>query len=307
MTRRQPSHPHVLITGGTGLLGRHLTDALLGKGYRVSHLARKPGKDTRLNTFLWDVTKGKIDEQCIDDIDVIVHLAGAGIARKKWTEDRKKEIVNSRAGAIRLIYSLIQKRPNKVNSVISAAAIGYYGDRGDELLMEDSAPGKGFMPECCIAWEEAADEGKTLGLRVVKLRTGVVLDKRGGALPQMAMPVKLFAGAALGSGRQWVPWIHWQDAVDIYLAAIENVNFTGVYNMAAPAPVTNRQLMKAIARQLNRPLWFFGVPALVFKMLMGEMSIIILGSTRVAAQKIQDEGFVFKYPELAGALDQIYG
>ncbi|MGZ3776132.1 MAG: TIGR01777 family oxidoreductase [Mucilaginibacter sp.] len=307
MTRSQTSPTHVLITGGSGLLGRRLTDALLGKGYRVSHLGRKPGKDTRVKTFLWDVIKGKIDEQCIDDADVIIHLAGAGIADKKWTEDRKKQIINSRVASLRLIYNLIQKRPNKVNSVISAAAIGYYGDRGDELLTEESPPGKGFMPECCVAWEEAADEGKALGLRVVKLRTGVVLDKLGGALPQMAMPVKLYAGAALGNGRQWVPWIHWQDAVDIYLAAIENINLTDVYNMVAPAPVTNKQLMKAIAQQLDRPLWFFGVPRLVFKMLMGEMSIIVLGSTRVSAKKIQDEGFVFKYRELTGALEQIYG
>jgi len=307
MTRSPTSPKHVLITGGSGLLGMRLTDALLEKGYRVSHLGRKPGKDVRVQTFLWDVTKGKVDEQCIDDTDVIVHLAGAGIADKKWSEDRKKLIINSRAASIRLIYNLIQRRPNKVNSIISAAAIGYYGNRGNELLTEESPPGKGFMPECCIAWEEAADEGKKLGLRVVKLRTGVVLDKKGGALRQMAMPVKLYAGAALGSGRQWVPWIHWQDAVDMYLAAIENINLTGVYNMVAPAPATNRQLMKAIATQLDRPLWFFSVPGLVFKMLMGEMSIIILGSTRVSSQKIQDEGFVFKYPDLAGALKQIYG
>jgi hypothetical protein len=201
---------------------------------------------------------------------------------------------------------LIKTRPNKVTSVISAAAIGYYGDRGNELLTENSLPGTGFMPECCVAWEAAVDEGKALGLRIAKLRTGVVLDKKGGALPQMAMPVKLFAGAALGNGRQWVPWIHWEDAVDMYLAVIENINLTGVYNMVAPAPVTNKQLMKAIARQLDRPLWFFNVPSFVFKVLMGEMSIIILGSTKVSAQKIQDEGFVFKYPELAGALKQLY-
>jgi uncharacterized protein (TIGR01777 family) len=206
-----------------------------------------------------------------------------------------------------LIYNLIQKSPNKVNSVISAAAVGYYGDRGDELLGEDSAPGKGFLPECCLAWEEAADEGKKLGLRVVKLRTGVVLDRRGGALAQMAMPVKLYAGAALGNGRQWVPWIHWQDAVDMYITAIENINITGVYNMVAPAPVTNRQLMRGIARELKRPLWFFKVPRFVFKILMGEMSVVILASTRVSAKKIQDEGFVFKFPHLAEALKQIYG
>jgi len=299
--------PHILITGGSGLIGRRLTDLLLSKGYAVSHLNRKPGGDTRVTSFLWDIPKGKIDEHCIDSVDMVVHLAGAGIADEKWTDERKKELVNSRTESLRLIYKLIKDHPNKVNSIISAAAIGYYGDRGDELLTEDSAPGTGFMPECCIAWEEAIDEGKALGLRIVKLRTGVVLDKEGGALQQMARPVKLFAGAGLGSGRQWIPWIHWQDAVDMYLAAIENASLGGVYNMVAPSPVTNRQLMKAIAKQLKRPLWFFNVPSFVFKMLMGEMSIIILGSTKVSPQKVEQEGFKFKYPELEGALKEIYG
>jgi uncharacterized protein (TIGR01777 family) len=298
---------HILLTGGTGLIGKHLTQALLEKGHKVSHLSRKPGNDPRVTTFLWDIAAGKIDEQCIDGVDMVLHLAGAGIADKRWSEKRKKELIESRTKSIGLIYGLIKNKPNKVNSVISAAAIGYYGDRGDELLTEESAPGKGFLPECCVAWEKAVDEGKALGLRVVKFRTGVVLDKRGGALPQMAMPVKLFVGAALGNGRQWVPWIHWQDVLDMYLTAIEKINMTGVYNMAAPEPATNKQLMKAIGRQLHKPLWPLKVPSLVFKLLMGEMSTIILGSDKVSAQKIQDDGFTFKYPELAGALKQIYG
>ncbi|MBS1528999.1 MAG: TIGR01777 family oxidoreductase [Bacteroidetes bacterium] len=301
------ANPHILITGGSGLIGRRLTDLLLSKGYSVSHLNRKPGRDKRVKNFTWDVARGLIDEQCIDGIDIIVHLAGAGIADKKWTTGRKKEIIDSRTESIRLIYKLMKDRPNKVNSFISATAIGYYGDRGDELLTEESAPGEGFMPECCIAWEKAVDEGKALGLRILKLRTGIVLDKRGGALLQMARPVKLFVGAGFGSGRQWVSWIHWEDAADMYLAAIENINLAGVYNMVAPAPVTNRQLMKAIAKQLNRPLWFFNVPSFVFKLLIGEMSIMVLGSANVSAQKILDDGFKFKYPELQSALRQIYG
>jgi hypothetical protein len=296
-----------LITGGTGTVGKRLTDLLLAKGYPVSHLNRRPGGDKRVKNFLWDVPKNRIDEDCIDGIDMVVHLAGASIADGKWTAERKKEIIDSRTGSIRLIYRLLSKRANKVNSIISAAAIGYYGDRGDELLTEESAPGKGFMPECCIAWEKAVDEGKALGLRILKMRTGVVLDKEGGALPQMARPVKLFAGAGLGSGRQWIPWIHWEDVADMYLAAIEDINLAGVYNMVAPEPVTNRQLMKGIAKQLHRPLWFFNAPALVFKILMGEKNILVLGSTRVSAQKIRDEGFQFKYPELEGALRNIYG
>jgi uncharacterized protein (TIGR01777 family) len=260
-----------------------------------------------VKTFLWDVPNGKIDEQCIDSVDIVMHLAGSAIADGRWSDKRKKEIIESRTKSIELVYSLIKNRPNKVNSIISAAAIGYYGDRADELLTEESDPGNGFMPECCVAWEKAIDEGKSLGLRIVKLRTGVVLDKRGGALPQMAMPVKLFAGAAFGNGRQWIPWIHWQDAVDMYLYAVSNINLSGIYNMVAPNPVTNKQLMQAIARRLHKPLWPINVPAFVFKLLLGEMSIIVLGSTRVSAQKAQEDGFVFKYPGLTETLKQIYG
>jgi uncharacterized protein (TIGR01777 family) len=305
--KTSPADIHILITGGTGSIGKPLTNALLGKGYKVSHLSRKPGDDPRVKTFLWDVSNDKIDEQCIDSVTVVIHLAGSGVADGRWTDKRKKEIIESRTKSIQLIYNLIRSKPNKVSSVISAAAIGYYGDRADELMTEESEPGTGFMPQCCIAWEKAVDEGRALGLRIVKFRTGVVLDKDGGALPQMAMPVKLLAGAAFGSGKQWIPWIHWQDAIGMYLQAISNINLTGVYNMVAPNPVTNKQLMKAIAHQLHKPLWPINVPAFLFKLLLGEMSVIILGSTKVSAQKIQDDAFVFKYPELKDALEQIYG
>jgi uncharacterized protein (TIGR01777 family) len=305
--KTRPADTHILITGGTGSIGKPLTNALLNEGYRVSHLSRKPGNDPRVKTFLWDVSNSKIDEQCIDGVDIVIHLAGAAIADGRWSDKRKKELTESRTRSITLIYTSIKNRPNKVSSVISAAAVGYYGDRGDELMTEESEPGTGFMPECCVAWENAIDEGKALGLRIVKFRTGVVLDKNGGALPQMAMPVKLFAGAAFGSGKQWIPWIHWQDAIGMYLQAISNINLTGVYNMVAPNPVTNKQLIKAIAHQLHKPLWPINVPAFIFRLLLGEMSIIVLGSAKVSAQKIQEDGFVFKYPELTEALKQIYG
>jgi len=298
---------HILVTGGTGSVGKPLTEALLQKGYTVSHLSRKPGNDNRVKTFLWDVHKGEIDEQCIDNADILIHLAGAGIVDKRWTEGRKKELIDSRTESIRLIYGLMRKKTNKIRTVISAAAIGYYGDRGDELMTEESTPGPGFMPECCVAWEKAVDEGNSLGVRIVKYRTGVVLDQSGGALPQMAMPVKLFAGAAFGSGKQWVPWIHWEDAIGTYLFAIENEHIAGVFNMAAPNPVTNKQLMKAIAKQLRKPLWPFNVPGFVFKLLMGEMSVVILGSTKVSPKKIEEAGFHFKHPQLKEALSEIYG
>ena len=298
---------HVLITGAKGLIGRHLTNALLKKSFRVSHLSRTAGNNDNIQTFLWDLKANKIDERCIDGVDIVLHLAGAGIADKKWTAGRKKELTESRTKSIGMIYDLLKSKSNKAQAVISAAAIGYYGDRGDSMMTENCPPGKGFLPECCVAWENAVDEGKALGIRVVKFRTGVVLDKNDGALPQMARPVKIFAGAPLGNGKQWVPWIHIQDVVDMYLNAIENEKLDGVFNMAAPLPVTNKQLMQAIAKQLHKPLWPINVPTFVFKLLMGEMSTIILGSTKVSPQKIEEAGFRFKYPELKGALRDIYG
>lgn len=305
MTIDQPRH--ILVTGGTGAVGKHLTNHLLEKGYRVSHLSRKQGADPRIKTFLWNVPEGQIDEQCIDDIDVIIHLAGAGIADERWTDRRKKELIDSRTQSIKLIYDLIRRKPNKIARVLSASAIGYYGDRADEILAEESQPGDGFMPECCIAWEQAVDEGKALGLSITKFRTGVMLDKNEGALPQMAKPIKFFAGAPLGTGKQWVPWIHWADVAGMYLFVLEHEQLQGVFNMASPNPVTNQQLMKAMARQLHRPLWPIKVPAFIFKMLMGEMSTLVLGSTRVSPQKIEDAGYRFQYPDLGEALKDIYG
>jgi uncharacterized protein (TIGR01777 family) len=302
----QPTNKHILITGGSGLIGKALTKELLKKGYGVSHLSREPVNNPQVTTFLWDIGKSEVDKHCIDGVDMVIHLAGAGIADKRWTDNRKKEIINSRTKSIGLIYQLIKNKSNKVSAVISASATGYYGNRGDELLTEESQPGNGFLSECCIEWEKAVDEGLSLGLRILKFRTGVVLDEEGGALPQMSMPVKLGLGSPYGSGKQWISWIHWQDVVDLYLYGIENTNLSGVYNMAAPQPITNKQLMQAIAKQLHMPLWLPNVPAFIFKLLLGEMSLVVLSSTKASSQKIENDGFPFKYPELAEALKAIY-
>jgi uncharacterized protein (TIGR01777 family) len=297
---------HILLTGGTGLIGSNLTKQLLDKGYRVSHLSRSTPKDSQVKTFLWDVDKGEIDDRCIDGIDMVVHLAGAGIADKRWTDKRKKEIVDSRTKSIALIYNLLSRKKHQVSSIISASAIGYYSNRRDELMTETSLPSNDFMAKCCVEWEAAVDKGKQLGLRIVKLRTGVVLAT-GGALAKMAMPVKFYIGSPLGDGKQWVPWVHWQDVIDMYFYGIENTKIEGVFNMVAPNPVTNKQLTQAIAKQLHKPLWLPNVPAFFLKLLMGEMSTIVLASTKVSAQKIEDEGFKFKYPGITSALKEIYG
>jgi len=301
-----PPKKHILLTGGAGLIGSRLTEQLLQKGYRVSHLSRSAGKDTRVATYLWDINEGVIDENCIDGVDVIVHLAGAGIADKPWTDKRKKELVDSRTKSIGLIYNLLKHKEHQVSSVISASAIGYYGDSGDELITEGSPPANDFLAKCCTAWEGAVDKAKLMGLRTVKFRTGVVLGS-GGALAKMALPVKLWLGSPLGTGKQWVSWIHWQDVVDMYLFSIQNENIAGVYNMAAPNPITNKQLIQAIAKQLHKPLWLPNVPAFFLKLLLGEMSAIVLGGTKVSPRKIEEAGFKFTYPFIEAALAAIYG
>lgn len=303
MTAKQQ---HILLTGGSGLIGLQLTQALLNKGYTVSHLSRKPGHDASVTTYLWDIPKGIIDEKCVDGVDMIIHLAGAGIAEKRWTDDRKKELIDSRVKSIGLIYQLLKKKPHQVKKIISAAATGYYGDSGEEIMTEDSKPGDGFLSECCIAWEKAVDEGKAMGLNILKFRTGVVLSKEGGALPKLAMPVKLYVGSPLGNGRQWIPWIHTDDVIAMYLYGIEHSGLTGTYNMTAPSPVTNMQLTKAVARQLKKPLWAPKVPAFLLKLLLGEMAVVVLGSTRTSAAKIEQEGFSFQYPDIEIALKEIY-
>lgn len=301
------SNKNILITGGSGLLGRQLTKALLNLGHTVNHLSRSPGKDPHVKTFLWDVDKGRIDEHCIDGVDTIIHLAGAGIADKRWTNERKREIVESRTKSISLIYGLMANKAHKVHTVISASGINYYGNRGNELLTEDSAPAHDFIGNCCIEWEKAVDEGKQFDLRILKFRTGVVLTTQGGALPQLALPVKLAVGSPLGTGKQWVPWIHHQDVIDMYLFGLDNEQLTGVYNMVAPLPVSNKEMTAAVAKQLHRPLWAPNVPAFLIKLLFGEMASLVLGSTKASAQKIEAAGFKFKYPDIASALKEIYG
>ena len=297
---------HILLTGGTGLIGSNLTKQLLKKGYQVSHLSRSAGDNPQVKTYLWDVNKGEIAPDCIEGVDIIVHLAGAGIADKKWTDKRKREIIDSRTKSIALIYKLLSGKKHQVKAVVSASAIGYYSNRGDQLMHETDAPLNDFMAKCCVEWEEAVDEGKALGLRIIKFRTGVVLSD-GGALAKLAMPVKLFVGSPLGDGRQWIPWIHYQDVLDMYLYGIENTKLEGVFNMVAPIPVTNEELTRSVAKQLHRPLWLPNVPAFFLKVFLGEMSTMVLGSTKVSADKIANAGYLFKYPEITAALKEIYG
>jgi uncharacterized protein (TIGR01777 family) len=298
---------HILLTGATGMLGKELIKSLLETGYKVSILSRKPAEIDHVKVFLWDVDKNQIDVRCLEGVDTIIHLAGESIAKEKWTERRKKAIIDSRVQSARLLFDTLSAQTHQVKTFISAAAVGYYGNRGEEILTEESPAGKDFMSACCIQWEKAADQFKDLGLRVVKVRTGIVLSKEDGALAQMSVPVKFFAGAPLGTGKQWMPWIHHHDMTQIYLHALKDKSIAGTYNACAPFPVTNKTLTKALAKQLHRPVWPFGVPEVVMKAILGEMSAVVLNSTNTSAQKLLSTGFIFSYTQLEDALSDIYG
>jgi uncharacterized protein (TIGR01777 family) len=296
----------ILITGGSGTVGRHLSILLMRKGYEVVHLSRSEGKNPKIKTFLWDIEAKKIDPNCIDGVDVIVHLAGAGIAESRWTKARKKTLIESRTHSIQLIYDLLKKHPHQVNSVISAGASGFYSHRGEEWMTEFNTPNNDFLADCSIWWEQAVDEGLALGLRVVKFRTGIILDKKEGALPKMTLPIKLGLGAPLGTGKQYVSWIHIHDVANMYLKGIEDENLQGAYNMATPNPITNAELTQAIAKTLKKPLWLPNIPAFFLKLIFGEMSAVVLGSTRMEVKKIIATGFQFRYPDIDSALQEIY-
>ncbi|WP_316846315.1 TIGR01777 family oxidoreductase [Pedobacter psychrodurus] len=295
----------ILITGASGLVGTELKKHLLSKGYEVNTLSRKKGNDP--TNFVWDVYKGSIDASCLNGVDAVIHLAGEPVADKKWTDERKKQIIDSRVKSTELLFKTIKSKPDhQIKTFVSASAVGFYGDCGDEILTEESPNGYGFLAECCKLWEDAVDQGKKLSLRIVKLRTGIVLSNNGGALPQLDKPVKLFVGAALGTGKQWTPWLHIDDMVEMYIEALENLKMEGCYNACAPFPVTNTALTKAIAKQLHRPFWPIKVPKKALGLLLGERVDAVLMSNNTSAQKILDAGFKFKFTHLEDALKDLY-
>jgi uncharacterized protein (TIGR01777 family) len=298
---------HVLITGGNGLIGKHVTQALLKQGHKVSHLSRNKAEINGVKTYLWNVPERQIDKHCLDGVDTIIHLAGASMDDKRWTTERKQEIISSRTESIQLIYKLLKESSMGVTTIISASGVAYYGSQGNEVIPENSKAAQDFLGTCCMEWEAAVDEGKTLGLRIVKYRTGVVLTIEGGALPALAKPVKSGIGAVIGSGNQWIPWIHLQDVVDLYLLAVNDQTIAGVFNQTAPEPVTNRQMTEALASQFKKSLWMPAIPAFVLRMIMGEMSAFVLNSTKAVPQALSHENYTFKYATLTKALGELYG
>jgi len=297
----------ILISGGSGLIGSELTKLLLAKGHVVSHLSRSKSSENNIPTFVWNLAKGEIDEAAFDGVEAIIHLAGAGIADGRWTEQRKKIIIDSRVDSANLLYQKAKELKTPLKVFISASGISYYGmDTTENIYSETDPPSDDFIGTCCVLWEKAADQFSDL-TRVVKLRTGIVLSANGGALEKIAQPVKFGFGAPLGSGDQWVPYIHIDDLCEMYLAAIEKENYHGVYNAVNGDHVTNTDLTKATAKALKKPLWLPNVPSFVLKTVFGEMGRLILEGSRASAEKVKKAGFDFEYNTLLESLDSIYG
>jgi len=287
-------------------VGMRLSEMLIDQGYEVAHLSRSPEKVSSYKTFKWDVKQGYIDDNAITYADYIIHLAGASVAGEKWTEERKKEILHSRVDSANLLYQCLQRTDHHVKGFISASAIGIYGDSGDQLMSEESTYADDFLAEVCKAWEGASWQMRDLGLRTVIFRLGIVLSKKGGALPQIAKPVKMMAGAPLGSGKQYMSWIHIDDACRLFIGAVEETQFEGVYNAVAPHPVTNKEFTRELAEAMHRPLVLPKVPAFAINLMMGEMSEVVLASQRVSANKVLQTGFTFEYNYLEEALESFY-
>ena len=297
---------NILITGGTGLIGQHLTKTLQAKGHTISYLSREKEQIPHVKVYQWDLKSDYIQEEALKNIDYIVHLAGAGIADKRWTDERKQEIIDSRIKPIELLKKELKKNNIKLKGFISSSAIGYYGgNTGEERVNENAKPGNDFLAKCTKLWEEHA-QNMTQADRVVMIRTGVVLSEKGGALPKLLQPVKLGVGSPLGSGKQWMSWIHIDDLCDIYIKAIEDEAMKGPYNAVAPTPVRNEEMTKTVAEVLHKPLWAPNVPAFVLKLLFGELAITILGGNYVENKRIVEETkYTYKFPDLVSALQNL--
>lgn len=297
----------ILITGGSGLVGMELSKLLTENGYEVAHLTRSKDANFPYQQFKWDISSQQIEDGAINFADAVIHLAGASVADKRWTDERKSLIITSRTESAALLKQAIAKQKNKIQHFIGASGVNYYGmDTGDSLMLEDNPAGDdGFLPEVCKLWEKATDDIEELGIKTAKVRIGVVLAKDGGALPQLAQPIKLGAGAALGSGNQIMSWIHIDDLCGIFLHILKK-NLTGPYNAVAPNPVTNKELTKAVAKELDKPLWLPNVPSFAMKILLGEMADMVLGGVKASSLKIESTGYQFKFDKVELALKEIY-
>ncbi len=296
----------VLISGGSGLIGTRLSEMLVEKGYEVIWLSRSGGTGVPYKVVTWDISRGTLDVEALEGLEAVVHLAGAGVADERWTKKRKEIIMNSRTESTTLLMNRLSEVKDKPKVFIGASAIGYYGaNTGNVPIDEESVNGSDFLARVVLAWERASDPVELLGIRRTLLRVGVVLSADGGALPEILAPLKWGFGAPLGSGNQWMSWIHIEDLCRLFVEAIENPNYNGTYNGVAPSPATNREVTKAAASVLNKPLWLPAVPGFALKLALGEMAQIVLGGSMISSKKVEKLGFEFRFPKLEVALKDI--
>jgi uncharacterized protein (TIGR01777 family) len=297
----------ILITGATGLVGQEIVKQCLAKNIHVNYLSTSKSKlehKTNYKGFYWNPASGEIDTNCFKNVDVIINLAGASIA-KRWTKKHQKAIVKSRMDALHLLYKTIAIENIQIRHLVSASAIGIYPDS----LMRYYDEGfkdydQKFLSKTVSSWEREADAFEALHIKVSKIRIGLVLSNKGGALPKLVKPIKLYAGSALGSGNQWQSWIHIKDLAAIFLYVIAN-DLAGTYNAVAPNPVVQKNLVKHIAKILKRPILLPAIPDFILKLILGKMSALVLESQRVSSKKIEGSGFVFRYHHLQPALEDL--
>lgn len=297
----------ILITGATGLIGSEITRACHEKKMEVNYLTtnkEKIQKQTRFYGFYWNPSTGEIDKKCMEGVGVIIHLAGANVF-KKWTKDYKKNIINSRVDSASLLYKTLKENEHQVGHIVAASAIGIYPSSPQKMYYEDEKEvDDSFLGEVVEQWEAANDSFKKLGLRVAKVRTGLVLARDGGALPKMQKPISFNLGAVLGNGRQWQSWIHIKDLAGIYLHIFEN-GLQGVYNAVAPNPITNRQMVRETAKSLGKKIWLPNVPVFILRLVMGKRARMLTSSQLVASKKIEMSGYSFLYSNFAKALEDL--
>lgn len=297
---------NVLISGGSGFIGKRLTNLLIANGYSVAILSRSFKQNSEdISYYKWDVSNQTIEEESVLKADFIIHLAGENIADKKWTKERKEAIVQSREKSIQLIYDVLKKNHKKPEAFISASGIGIYGAKnGSEICNEDTPPADDFLGTTCQKWEAAADTIESLGIRTVKIRTGLVLGKEDGFLKKLSPIFKYKLGSALGSGKQYMPWIHIDDLCAIYLESITNTEMSGAYNAAVFDNTTNATFSKELAKIFGYSIWLPNVPAFLIQLAMGEMAQIVLTGQRVSSVKIENTGFQFQFKTLKKALKE---
>lgn len=295
----------ILICGGTGLVGSQMITTYSSK-YEVKVLSRSKRQDSKnVSYFTWDIEKETMDEAALDGVDYIINLTGAGIADGRWTESRKKILVDSRVQSNKTLAKYIAKLDKKIKAFTCASAVGYYGERGEEVLTEGSPPGVGFMADCCVAWEESAYLLESLVARLSILRIGIVLSTKDGALPKMLMTKNFGILSYFGDGSQYYAWIHISDLVKIFESTLVNSTYKGVYNAVAPAPITNKQMMEGIKDKMDSSALLLPAPSFALRLVMGEMADVVLNSTRVVPSRLLEQGYKYLFTNVGEAVRDV--